>query len=159
MQTQQSMSLSDIAFEQIKNTYYWGAYGEFKVIVDVSTGYINATHLCGLAELDHGKSRKINDWTRGDLAKVLIEILSSSTGYPVDDLLRVPTGLPNELRGTYAHPDLIPHIASWASPKFAMKVSKIVNAHLVREYKEPCFTSQLSRPRHFPENFISHAMN
>jgi hypothetical protein len=29
--------------------------------------------------------------------------------------------------GTYAHPDLVPHIASWVSPKFAIKVSGIIN--------------------------------
>jgi len=34
-----------------------------------------------------------------------------------DELLTTPKGLPNNLRGTYAHPDLVPHIASWASPK------------------------------------------
>jgi hypothetical protein len=45
------------------------------------------------------------------------------------------TGL-NELRGTYAHPLLVPHIASWISPEFAFKVSRIVNDHLVREYRE-----------------------
>jgi hypothetical protein len=33
------------------------------------------------------------------------------------------------IRGTYVHPDLIPHIASWESPKFAVKVSKIVNEY------------------------------
>jgi hypothetical protein len=40
-----------------------------------------------------------------------------------------------EIRGTYAHPDLVPHIACWVSPDFAVKVSKIVNAHIVRKYK------------------------
>ncbi len=54
----------------------------------------------------------------------------------MDEILRTPKGLPNELRGTYAHPKLIPHIASWASVKFAIMVSDIVNAHLVRDYKE-----------------------
>ena len=38
--------------------------------------------------------------------------------------------------GTYAHPDLVPHIASWVSPSFAIKVSRIVNEYLVKEEKE-----------------------
>ena len=38
--------------------------------------------------------------------------------------------------GTYAHPDLIPHIASWASHKFARKVGRIINNYLVQEYKD-----------------------
>jgi hypothetical protein len=130
-------SLSQIAFEQIRENYYWGAYGPFRVIIDITTGYINATHLCGLAATDGGKSKKLNDYTRSDNAKSIIYEIVSSTGYPVDDLLKVITGGQiTDIRGTYAHPDLVPHIASWASPKFAVAVSKIVNAHLVREYKE-----------------------
>lgn len=37
------------------------------------------------------------------------------------------------IRGTYVHPDLIPHIASWASPAFAVKVSKIVNEYFIKK--------------------------
>ena len=39
------------------------------------------------------------------------------------------------ISGTYAHPLLIPHIASWSSYDFALKVSKIVNEYLVLEYR------------------------
>lgn len=38
-----------------------------------------------------------------------------------------------KIRGTYAHPDLIPHIATWASQKFALKVSKIVNEYFIKK--------------------------
>jgi len=38
----------------------------------------------------------------------------------------------NELRGTYVHPKLVPHIASWASPEFAIKVSEIVNEFYIQ---------------------------
>jgi len=31
----------------------------------------------------------------------------------------------NNLRGTYVHPDIMPQIAQWISPKFAAKVSRI----------------------------------
>jgi hypothetical protein len=129
------MSLSEIAFEQINGNYYWGKYGAFKVIVDVSTGYINATNLCKLAESEHGKSRKFNDWSRSDFAKSLMAAVAR-TGFSVDNQLIVPTGLPNDLRGTYAHPKLIPHVASWASPDYAVVVSDIVNEHNVRKYRE-----------------------
>jgi hypothetical protein len=42
----------------------------------------------------------------------------------------------NSLKGTYVHPHLAPHIASWVSPEFAVKVSQIVNSYIVRDYKE-----------------------
>jgi hypothetical protein len=129
-------SLSQIAFEQIRENYYWGAYGPFRVIIDITTGYINATHLCGLASNKNGKKKEFRKWLEVEVAKELIDGVSSSARIQAEDQLRVPTDLPNELRGTYAHPKLIPHIASWASPKFAIMVSDIVNEYLVREYKE-----------------------
>ena len=36
------------------------------------------------------------------------------------------------MKGTYAHPKLIPHIASWASADFAVKVSDIVNEFFIK---------------------------
>lgn len=77
--------------------------------------------------------KKFNDWSRNQNGSELLAEVAVSTGYPVCELLVTPKGLPNKLRGTYAHPDLVPHIASWASPKFAVKVSKIVNEYFTRE--------------------------
>jgi hypothetical protein len=38
-----------------------------------------------------------------------------------------------EINGTYVHPLLIPAIASWASPKFGLRVSKIVNEFFIKK--------------------------
>jgi len=130
-------NLHEIAFEQILGNYYWGKYGDFKVIVDTETGYINATHLCGLAQNKNGNPKEVRMWVRLDTTKALIRELSSSVHMCTDELLRVFSGGKRvEIRGTYVHPKLVPHIASWASPTFAILVSDIVNAHMVREYKE-----------------------
>ncbi len=126
-------SITDIAFESITPEYSWGRYGEFKVIIQMSTGYINATHLCGLTESKAGNKKEFRYWKLNTAALELIDELSSSVGIPTDGLVTVLTGVQNDIRGTYVHPDLIPHIASWASPKFAIKVSKIVNAYMIRE--------------------------
>lgn len=37
------------------------------------------------------------------------------------------------LRGTFVPPAVIPHVASWCSPEFAVKVSKIVNQYYIDE--------------------------
>ena len=37
------------------------------------------------------------------------------------------------IRGTYVHRDLIVPIASWISPEFALKVSRIVQSHFAKE--------------------------
>ena len=130
-------NITDIAFEQISGDYHWGSYGEFRVVINVKTGYINATHLCKLADGKEGNKKDFRDWRKNASTDELIYEVSSSGGIPPDDLFKVTTGgQVLEIRGTYVHPDLIPHVASWASPKFAIKVSRIVNAHLVREYTE-----------------------
>lgn len=49
-------------------------------------------------------------------------------GIPVDDLfVEIKGGVITEIRGTYIHPKLAPHIASWINPKVAIIVADIVN--------------------------------
>jgi len=50
--------LSKIAFEQIHGNYWYGSYGEFKVVMMKDCGYINGTKLCK----DGGK--KFKEWKR-----------------------------------------------------------------------------------------------
>jgi hypothetical protein len=128
--------LSNIAFEQIQGNYYWGQYGDFKVIIDITYGYINVTHLCGLAVNRNGSKKEFRVWKQNNNNIEFLQEVSASVDISTDELLIIPTDLPIHLRGTYAHPKLVPHIASWASPKFALKVSDIVNAYLVREYQD-----------------------
>ncbi|QRM16196.1 n1r/p28-like protein [Albatrosspox virus] len=40
-----------------------------------------------------------------------------------------------EVSGSYVHQDLIPHIASWISPLFAIKASKIINCYVSGKYE------------------------
>lgn len=54
-------TISDIASSQIKDNYYWGQYGDFKVIVDISTGYYNATHLYGLVLNKNGNKKELTE--------------------------------------------------------------------------------------------------
>ena len=59
--------------------------------------------------------------------------IAASVGIPTADLFTIiGTGHAN-IRGTYAHPKLIPHIAAWTSPAFAVMVSDIVNKHFINE--------------------------
>ncbi len=128
-------NITDIAYEQIKGDYYWAQYIDLKVIMNKATGYINATKLCLLTNTKEGKPKQFSNWRPNAEAKVLINEVSASLGIPGDALIVEPS-LSIDLRGAYAHPDLIPHIAAWASPKFAVKVSKIVNAHATQVYKD-----------------------
>ena len=65
--------------------------------------------------------------------KELTKEISSSGGITPELLYLVNMKGNYITRGTYAHPDLIPHIASWASPLFAVRVSKIVNKYFIKK--------------------------
>ena len=97
----------------------------------MDNGYVNATHLCKQSE----KKKLLPDWKRQESSKEILEDLASSMRIPMDELIKVPNGLPNELRGTYVHPHLVPVIAQWCSPKFRIRVAIILEDMAVREYK------------------------
>ena len=129
------MSIGEIIFEHIDKKYAYGKYGEFKVIIMKENRYINATKLCG--EYD----KRFDNWLQNKNNKNLIDEVEKilSPGYPGDEkkAVIVTTGGKNsDIRGTYVHEFLIPHIASWISPIFAIKISKIVNNFIVKEYKD-----------------------
>jgi HEPN domain-containing protein len=124
-------NIRNIIFEDINDDYSWGNYGDFKVIVMKSNGYINATELCKNATTKTGSKKGFREWKRTINSLSIIKIIHMYVGIPTDYLLiKISTGQ-NATRGTYAHPDLIPHIASWASTEFAYKVSKIINQYYI----------------------------
>jgi hypothetical protein len=130
-QTSNDLAITTLAYEKINDQYSKAKYGEFNVIMDITTGYINSTKLCA----DGGKQLK--NWTRNEGNKELIEYFENSHRLKFEPMTKIVTGGQNtDLRGTYAHPKLITHIASWVSPAFAWKVSEIVNNFLVREKED-----------------------
>jgi len=128
--------IRNIIFKDINEDYAWGKYGDFKVIIMKENGYINVTKLCSMVTNKNGKVKEFRKWKETDISKNLIEEISNVARIPAAEILvTVPTG-PKKLtciRGTYAHSDLIPHIAAWASPVFAIKISKIVNEYYTKK--------------------------
>ena len=124
-------NLNQIIYESIDENYGFGKYGDFQVIIRKKDGYINATKLCkdGGKELKHWKETQYNTI----LFQKYTTIIGVDKSTPI-----METNISGHLhtRGTYVHPILIPHIASWVSAEFAIRVSYIVNNFIVREYKE-----------------------
>lgn len=90
--------IKEIIFEDINDDYGYGKYGEFEVIINKKTGYINATKLCK----DGGKEfRKFFQYDHG---KRLLETFSYQSGRNRTDLIIKITDVPNHLKGTYVHP-------------------------------------------------------
>ena len=129
------MTLNQIIFEHIDDKYAYGKYGDFKVIMMTKNRYINATKLCKEynKEFKHWKENKSNQ-------ELIIEVekeIFSADGIPTVEnksFIIINGGKNQLIKGTYVHELLIPHIASWISSKFAIKVSKIINSYISNEY-------------------------
>ena len=146
-------NLCDIVFEHINEKYAYGAYGDFKIMLMKKNSYINATKLCGKnnKQLCHWLENKSSTELINEVKKDIIQQINPAIGIPIagnfnnidiknneiEPIIIIKGGnkLNKNFVGTYVHPLLIPHIASWISPVFAIKVSKIVNEFLVTEYK------------------------
>jgi hypothetical protein len=114
--------INDLVFENINDKYAWGNYGEFKVMIMKENGYINVTKLC------KSGGKEFFSWKRLDIADKFLDDVSSALHIPKNDILiTINGGNQTLLRGTYAHPSTVNYIASWISPRFAIKVSSIID--------------------------------
>ena len=121
-------AVQDLIYDHIEGDFYWANYGEFKVVMMQSNGYINATQLC---ETISFKPYRI--WTQNVSTKHLIdEFIKISK---VDEWFKVikKAGPSNckQVIGTYIHPDLIHSVVTWAAPMQALCVNKIMRAIIV----------------------------
>jgi len=141
------MTLNDICYEQIKDTFWYGIYGDFKLVIDKSTDCFNATKLC------EATGKRVYDWFRLARSKELIEyynVLKSpptspsrdekdATGIPVASFYEIKEAQYHEsklITGTYLCKDLILSLATWISNDFYHKCSNIVNHYFVKDFKE-----------------------
>ncbi|UOX38657.1 KilA N domain protein [Finch poxvirus] len=106
--------------------------------------YVNATKLCKLG------GKEFKKWIRLDGSKELIKTIEETNNIwkinpagpdlaQLEIVINVESegknGKKYEVSGSYIHTDLIPHIASWISPLFAVKVSKIINCYVSGKYE------------------------
>src|SRR5271156_5677194 len=152
--------LSQVCFEQIKENYWYGLYGDFRVVMDRNNGYVNATKMC------RSGGKEFKDWSRLKSSQQLEEALQIlNTGnevlgniLPEENVLQ---GSPRQIcsevckyiqtenktdadrliSGTYVHPDILPSITGWISPLFQIKANRVVNGYIVEEWKAKLETS------------------
>src|SRR3977135_1801379 len=127
------------------------------------TGYVNATKLCrsggkeykdwvrlkGSHELIHALENKLAlENTHGTSASTLLDASEQicSEASPPCIYIKTDNNTPIEQlkSGTYCHRLLIPHIACWVSPEFALLVSEVVNGYITQEYKAHLAAAQLA---------------
>lgn len=83
-------------------------------------GYINATALCKAC------GKNLSDYVRLKSTTDFFNELSSDMGFPISALIQIVRGGDPRFQGTWVHPQVAIHLAQWASPKFAVAVSKWV---------------------------------
>jgi hypothetical protein len=129
----ENIELSECTYEHIKNTFYYGLFGDFKLVIDKATGCFNATKLC----INGGKEYK--KWSRLEKSKKMVEYYIESRGpdlalgYEIKgDNKDLKTQLTT---GTYVPKELILDIASWISIEFYDRCNNIIINYFVKEFK------------------------
>ncbi|AUD40226.1 N1R/p28 family protein [Flamingopox virus FGPVKD09] len=138
------MDFSDLVTREIDERFCYIKYDTFELIMMKENNYVNATKLCKLGGKDFHR------WKRLDGSKALIEEIKR-----INNVWKIKSAPPDlggleviitvesegksnkkyEVAGSYVHQDLLPHIASWISPSFAIKVSKIINCYVSGKYE------------------------
>jgi hypothetical protein len=107
----ENIELSDCAYEHIKDTFYYGIFGDFKLIIDKATGYFNATKLC----VNGGKEYK--KWSRLEKSKNMVEYYQKlRAGGPqitYEVKLQNNDKLNKQVTGTYVPFEFFEEIKSW----------------------------------------------
>ena len=114
--------LSDICYEPIKGTFYYGIFDGFKLVIDKATGYFNATKLC-----EQG-GKKFTDWKMLKKSESLVEYYGLG---PRNEDCESQT----PYTGTYVPKELILDIACWVSADFYYKCNNIIVNYFINEYK------------------------
>lgn len=131
--------INEIIYEDVDENgiYCRGKFIDLDVIIMKSNGYINVTRLCANATTQNGKEKRFRKWKSLDRSIELMNNISSDAlkGASENLLIIIKTSSKTltEIRGTYAHPLLIPDIAAWASTKFAVKVSLIIQNYAIKK--------------------------
>ncbi len=93
-------------------------FGDINVPIR-NDGMINATALC------RAGNKLIADYLRLSNTKAYLEEIESNMGIPILELIKVNIG--GDHSGTWVHRKIGYHLAQWISPKFAVKVSSILD--------------------------------
>jgi hypothetical protein len=130
----ENIELSECIYEHIKDTFYYGVFGDFKLVIDKATNCFNATKLCALGD------KTFKYWTRLEKTKKLLEYYQESWGgdshlsfYEVK--LQNNDKLNKQVTGTYVPKELILDIASWVSIEFYDRCNNIIINYFVKEFK------------------------
>ena len=105
--------IQDLCYNHIEGDFFRAKYDDFKIIIMMSCGYVNATNLCDMISF-----KSYHTWLQNVSTKNLIAEFIHQSG--VTEWCKVIKLKSKELNGTYIHPDLINSVITWAAPSFAL---------------------------------------
>jgi hypothetical protein len=108
-----------------KESFTRGTYNGISVIIRDKDNYINATAMCNQFGKRFRKIFENHAWQEY-LEEFKEEYDIAQNGAMCQYMLR--KGYLKKITGTYIHPKLINYVAIWASPKYAVKVGKIMDS-------------------------------
>lgn len=136
------LNILKLKIRDIDNRFCVCDYGGVEVIIYTKTGYINGN------KITNQDGKRFSNWMDNKSTKELIECIDeelngttlpgfkgSEQKFPVT--IYIESAI--ETRGTYIHQLLLPHLLSWLSPKFAIKISRIINKYLIDEKDKKIF--------------------
>jgi hypothetical protein len=122
--------LSDCVYQHIKDTFYYGIFDNFKIVVDKSSGYFNASKLCELV------GKIYEDWCNLDTSKTILDYYSNrdeSCMYEIQS--NAKDKLSEQIKGIYLPPEILVNILSWVSTDFYDRCNNIIIDALIEQYK------------------------
>lgn len=122
-------SLKSLIVEPINSDYAYVKYADLVIIMNLKDEYLNMTKVVKLDINHDGNSKELKEWFRNNKSEELIKEIENEEG--ISSSFYIITTGEKFLHGTYCHKLLVPHILSWCSAKFAIKVSQIVNMYYV----------------------------
>lgn len=123
--------MTTITFTTITDSYLAARYGDFRIVIDTTNGYINVDQLCA-----QGVKKEFKDWIKQSSAVELIGVVSIEEKLSGMDIMKVIGGSDDRIRGVYMHPYVSMHIANWVNPKYGFLVSKILLKHKENDVDE-----------------------
>ena len=105
-------------------TFTIGTYNGIKVIIHDSDGYVNGNSITKQFGKDFYRINEHRGW--GEFYDEMKHVLGSSD-FRGTMIYEIRKGHTNEVRGQYVHPKLVNYIAMWASPRYAVYVSEIMD--------------------------------
>lgn len=113
--------------------FVYGSYNGFSIIIRQKDYYINATKMVRLINEKENLRKQLKTYFKSheyrDLSEELtLNLMTNELGKILPAYYyELNSGFSKEIAGTYVHPKLINAIAMWASPKYHLRVSLIMD--------------------------------